>query len=151
MVPAAVGREYLSLVDSARGTAAYCGSNRHVGVGLANQEESMQPVLKRVLYGICRAQAMQNSDTPCIRMPIKWAYKCGMGDVAVDHNSAASYVKIHLKKSKCDQFGAGADILLGCTGCDLCPVTAIVGYVNQRGKSPLVFRFDPFEPNIDPN
>ena len=47
-------------------------------------------------------------------------------------NSMASMVKIHLKKSKCDQFGAGADILLGRTGCDVCPVEAIIAYVNQK-------------------
>ena len=44
------------------------------------------------------------------------------GDVVVDSNSMASLVKIHLKKSKCDQFRAWADILLGRTGCDVCPV-----------------------------
>ena len=38
------------------------------------------------------------------------------GDVAVDAHFEASMVKIHLKKSKCDQFGTGADILLGRTG-----------------------------------
>ena len=64
------------------------------------------------------------------------------GDVAVDCNSAASLVKIHLRKSKCNQFGAGADILLGRTGCDLCPVVAILAYVSQRGKSPRHFFID---------
>lgn len=35
-------------------------------------------------------------------------------------------VQIHFKKSKCDQFGMGSDIVLGKTGLDLCPVTAIL-------------------------
>ena len=61
------------------------------------------------------------------------------GDVVVDCNSAASWVTIHLRKSKCNQFGAGADILLGRTGCDLCPVAAILAYVSQRCKSPRHF------------
>ena len=64
------------------------------------------------------------------------------GDVAVNSNSMASMVKIHLKRSKCDQFGAGADVLLGRTGCDVCPVEAIIAYVNQRGKSPGYFFID---------
>ena len=34
-------------------------------------------------------------------------------DVAIDARSAMSMLKIHLKKSKCDQFGNGADILPG--------------------------------------
>eukprot|EP00731_Ephydatia_muelleri_P001231 Em0001g1231a len=64
------------------------------------------------------------------------------GDVAVDCNSAASLVKIHLRKSKCNQFGAGADILLGRTGCVLCPVAAILAYISQRGRSPGHFFLD---------
>ena len=64
------------------------------------------------------------------------------GDVAVGYNSAPSLVKIHLRKSKCDQFGAGADILLGRTGCDLCPVAAIRAYISQRGRSPGHFFLD---------
>ena len=157
------------------------------------REESTLPVLKRVLDGIRRARATQNSGTPRIRMPITvtvlrqirteinrspeaepdrlafWAiatvaffgffFRLGellvgteaeytaashlsWGDVAVDCNSAASLVKIHLRKSKCDQFGAGADILLGRTGCDLCPVVAIFAYRSQRGRSPGHFFLD---------
>ena len=37
------------------------------------------------------------------------------GDVAIDARSATSMIKIYLRKSKCDQFGNGADILLGRT------------------------------------
>eukprot|EP00731_Ephydatia_muelleri_P011099 Em0005g1685a len=35
------------------------------------------------------------------------------GDVALDTKVAANMVKIHLKKSKCDQCGTGVDVLLG--------------------------------------
>ena len=38
------------------------------------------------------------------------------GDVALDSKATVTLVKIHLKRSQCDQFGTGADILLGCTG-----------------------------------
>ena len=64
------------------------------------------------------------------------------GDVALDSKVAATLVKIHLKRSKCDQFGAGADILLGRTGCLLCPVTAIIKFINCRGDSPGYFFID---------
>ena len=37
-------------------------------------------------------------------------------------------VWIHLRLSNCDQFGAGANINLGCTGHSLCQVTAIIDY-----------------------
>jgi len=48
-------------------------------------------------------------------------------------------VKIHLKRSKTDQFGAGADIVLVKTDLPLRPVTAILRYIEVRGSSPGVF------------
>ena len=64
------------------------------------------------------------------------------GDVAVDAHSEASMVKIHLKKSKCDQFGTGADILLGRTGCPLCPVAAILSFIGSRRDTAGCFFID---------
>ena len=37
------------------------------------------------------------------------------GDVAVDNHAAPTMVQIHLKTSKCDQAGQGADVVLGST------------------------------------
>ena len=48
-------------------------------------------------------------------------------------------VRIHLKKAKCDQFGAGADIVLGRTDMALCPVAAILDYICSRGPNPGAF------------
>ena len=39
-----------------------------------------------------------------------------------------------LKKSKCNQFGVGSDILVGVTSSDLCPITAILSYIDVRGN-----------------
>ena len=52
------------------------------------------------------------------------------GDVVVDCQTTPTKVKIHLKKSKCDQFGARADIILGHTLKPLCPVAAVVSYMD---------------------
>ena len=46
---------------------------------------------------------------------------------------------IHLKRSKCDQFGAGADIILGRIGLPLCLVTAILKYIEVRGSASGLF------------
>ncbi len=54
------------------------------------------------------------------------------GDIAVDSLENPTMVRVHLKRSKCDQFGKGADIILGKTGLSLCPVTAILKYVEIR-------------------
>ena len=43
-------------------------------------------------------------------------------------------VQFHLKVSKCDQLGAGVDIVVGRTGKDLCPVAALVAFVKVRGS-----------------
>ena len=55
------------------------------------------------------------------------------GDMAVDSQCDPRVVRFHVKQSKTDQFGRGADIILGRTGLDLCPVIAVLGYVASRG------------------
>lgn len=58
------------------------------------------------------------------------------GDVAVDSVSNPSMVRIHLKKSKCDQFGGGVDIVLGVSRSNICPVAALLSYLADRGDKP---------------
>ena len=43
-------------------------------------------------------------------------------------------VQFHLKKSKCDQFGVGSDIVLGRTATPICPVEATLRYIEKRGS-----------------
>lgn len=64
------------------------------------------------------------------------------GDVALDNCTAPRMVQIHLKRSKCDQFGAGSDVVVGITGMVLCPVTAMVRYIEARGTQPGPFFLD---------
>ena len=64
------------------------------------------------------------------------------GDIAVDSQVNPSMVRIHLKKSKCDQFGAGVDIILGRSGQDLCPVSALLSFISARGSTPGPFFLD---------
>lgn len=64
------------------------------------------------------------------------------GDVSVDSHSAPAMFQIHLKKSKCDQFGAGSDIVLGATGSEIWPVKAIISYIGLRGSRPGAFFID---------
>eukprot|EP00731_Ephydatia_muelleri_P000372 Em0001g372a len=72
------------------------------------------------------------------------------GDVALDAKVAANMVKIHLKKSKCDQFGAGADVFLGRTGCLLCPVAAMIGFIISGEVQQDIFSSTEPE-NLSPN
>ena len=64
------------------------------------------------------------------------------GDVAIDSRTNPQMIQIHLKKSKCDQFGKGSDIILGRTLTPICPVSALVSYFEIRQDSPGPFFVD---------
>ena len=68
------------------------------------------------------------------------------GGVAVDDRLKPSMICIHLKKFKCDQFGTGADVILGKTGGTICPVAAIVAFLalcgHKLGSSFLILHVD---------
>ena len=51
--------------------------------------------------------------------PFNPALGLAWGDVALDNQAAPRMVQFHLKHSKCDQFGAGSDIVVGVTGAEL--------------------------------
>jgi len=42
------------------------------------------------------------------------------GDVAIDSLTKPTMVQVHLKRSKVDQNGQGADMVVGCTGTSVC-------------------------------
>ena len=65
------------------------------------------------------------------------------GDVAVDSRRNPRMIQIHLKTSKTQQFGPGVDVVLGTTGTTLCPVTAMVQYIAERGSQPGPFFLNP--------
>ena len=67
---------------------------------------------------------------------------CGMTvkDVAVDDHESPSVIRIHLRRSKTDQFGRGVDVYLGSTGDELYPVAALLAYlaVGESKNGPLL-------------
>ena len=63
-------------------------------------------------------------------------------DVAVDSHTDPQVVKVRIKASKTDPYRPGVDIFLGRTHKSLCPVTAILSYMRQRGSEPgPLFKF----------
>ena len=73
------------------------------------------------------------------------------GDVEVDDGTKPSLVKVHLKRSKTDQFGKGVDVFVGRTESTICPVAAIVHYVAARGSNPgCFFQFEDRTPLTKP-
>jgi hypothetical protein len=65
--------------------------------------------------------------------------RVGLTDMAVDNPQATRMVRLHLKQSKSDQFGRGANVIVGRTELDICPVAAILAYVAIRGDEPGPF------------
>ena len=57
------------------------------------------------------------------------------GDVAVESEQAPSMLRVHLRVSKCDQFGKGASIYVGKAEGPRCPVVAVVAYMAARGPT----------------
>lgn len=73
------------------------------------------------------------------------------GDVEIDSLTDASTIKIHLKRSKTDQFGSGVDVFVGRTRSIICPVDAVTQYVAQRGSHPgCFFQFEDRSPLTKP-
>ena len=61
------------------------------------------------------------------------AVNLAWGDVAVDNQENPQMIPIHLKKSKCNQFGGGSDNIVGRTGSSFCPVAAVLSFIAFRG------------------
>ena len=57
-------------------------------------------------------------------------------DVMVDNAASPSVVSLNIKYSKTDQGRVGVRVILGRTGDDLCPVSALLDYLSRRGNKP---------------
>ena len=64
------------------------------------------------------------------------------GDVAIDSTSAHAIIRVFLRFSKYDQAGKGANVFIGRTNDELCPVAAAIAYMAVRGSSPGPFFYD---------
>ena len=61
------------------------------------------------------------------------------GDVTVNNRSSPTMVKIHLRQSKCDQFGRGVNVVVAHMGTSLCPVSALRDYIRVCQDAPIAF------------
>ena len=62
-------------------------------------------------------------------------YHLAYGDVRFNSTRNPSWMEVHIKRSKCDQFGRGVTLSVGATDTEVCPVAAMLGYLAQRGSS----------------
>ena len=88
----------------------------------------------RLLSGIFRLLAVWG-----IHLPISGGLcplNAVMGDIQVDSHDHPSYLRIVLRQSKTDLFGAGVSLFVGATGDTLCPVAAVLSYLSVRPSRP---------------
>ena len=64
---------------------------------------------------------------------------CHGGDVSVDDRASPTMVKIHLRQSKCDQFGKGVEVIIGRTDTPTCPIAALTTYIIHHQDIPGAF------------
>ena len=84
------------------------------------------------LFGFCRSGEIttpsENSYDPSIHL--------SYGDIASDNPKCPSMLSINLKHSKTDQERKGIKIIIGKTGDDLCPISAMLNFLKVRGTHP---------------
>ena len=59
-----------------------------------------------------------------------------VADLALDCPRRPSFVRVRIKQSKTDPFRKGIDLFVGATGNDLCPVAAVLDFLQARGTEP---------------
>ncbi len=119
----------------------------HLDAADTPHKELMWAICCTAFFGFFRLGEL----LPESKAKINQAVSLMWGDVAVDSREKPTMIKVHLKRSKCDQFGTGADITMGATGLPLCTVTAILQYIGTRGATPgLFFRKSPTQPVLKP-
>ena len=66
-----------------------------------------------------------------------------LSDISIDTTNPLWTVSLHIEVSKTDQFQQGSTVVLGSSGANICPVAAIVDYLQSRGSSPCpLFQID---------
>lgn len=67
-----------------------------------------------------------------------------LSDVSVNSHSFPTMLRLFLRRTKTDPFGKGVEVFLGKSGVPLCPISALLKYLEVRGKreGPLFVRTD---------
>ena len=69
------------------------------------------------------------------------------GDVRVNSTTDPQWMEVHIKQSKCDQFGSGVKLAVGVSGAVICPVAAMLGYlIIRKGAPGPLFQFEDGHP-----
>ena len=122
------------------------------------------PRLEYVLTGIKRAESRTGAK-PKPRLPVtlnilrageftvpsRQAYDpevhLNLTDLAIDCHDIPTLIRLRIEQSKTDPFRQGVEVFLGATKRDICPVQAILSYLEVRSSTPgALFMFSSGHP-----
>ena len=83
-------------------------------------------------FAFLRAGEMTTPDEGGYDPSVHLSYK----DIAIDDPRRPSFIRVTIKQSKTDPFRKGVDLYVGRTNSDLCPVAALLSYLQCRGAVP---------------
>ena len=83
-------------------------------------------------FGFCRSGEITTPSDNSYDPNIHLSY----ADIATDNPKCPSMLSINLKHSKIDQERKGIKIIIGKTGDDLCPISAMLNFLKVRGSRP---------------
>ena len=88
-------------------------------------------LLHRVLWFLCCAEFLLPD-----KGPFDPSLHLSLADIHLVISSSQWRFEICIKGSKTDQLRLGSTVSLGATGAALCPVAALLDYLNARGSAP---------------
>ena len=83
-------------------------------------------------FGFLRCSEFMTPDVG----PVEPQVHLCLSDIAYVHNTEHNHIEIVIKASKTDQFRQGTKVVLGFTGEQLYPVSALLNYLTVRGNKP---------------
>ena len=83
-------------------------------------------------FAFLRVSEMSVSDDTSYGPDVHLSFR----DIAIDDLKNPSVLRVTIKQSKTDPFWRGVSLYVGRTGMDLCPVSAMLSYLELRGGKP---------------
>ena len=79
---------------------------------------------------------LRSGEFTCMAKGARISSVLSWGDVRVNSHSQPEYLVLLLRHSKRDMFGTGVLLYVGATGCNLCPVAAVLSYLAAHPSTP---------------
>ena len=89
---------------------------------------------------------LQSDEFTCPSLEASSPSMLSVGDIVVDSHTNPSFLTLHLRRSKTDNFGVGATIYLARVDGPICPVKALLPYLVRRRPALVHYSFSRMAP-----